>query len=70
MTFCGLPFAVSHEKPDAKGLYYLNKTGVKFKNRKWQKARRWKFTNMADKNCRETPGVTPSDGLYGEATYA
>ena len=49
MTFCGLRIAVSHEKPDAKGLYYLNKTGVKFKNSKLQKARSWQFTNMAEK---------------------
>ena len=70
MTFCGVRFAVSHEKPDAKGLYYLNKTGVKFKNSKLQKARSWQFTNMAEKLNSElstSPGVTPYDGLYGEA---
>ena len=33
VTFCGLPFAVSHEKPDAKGPYYLSTTASFFSSR-------------------------------------
>ena len=66
VTFCGLRIAVSHEKPDAKGLYYLNKTGVTLVPSKTAKGRRQEAGNSQTwpgswtQSCRETWGLLPT----------